>query len=109
MGLAVVAMADQLSVEIAFATPERQCLVTLQVEAGTSVADAIDLAGIAAKFAAENLADLAVGIWGREVTRDYLLKHGDRIEIYRTLLIEPREARRQLAEAGLTMKQGVRG
>jgi putative ubiquitin-RnfH superfamily antitoxin RatB of RatAB toxin-antitoxin module len=35
------------------------------------------------------------------------LKNGDRVEIYRTLLIEPREARRQLAEAGLTMKQGA--
>ncbi|MGB5166651.1 MAG: RnfH family protein [Woeseiaceae bacterium] len=102
-------MADQLSVEIAFATPERQCLMSLEVEAGTSVTEAIAQSGIAAKFDAVKLADLAVGVWGKEVSRDYQLSQGDRIEIYRALLIEPREARRQLAEAGLTMKQGARG
>ena len=101
-------MADKLSVEIAFATPQRQYLAELQVAAGTSIADAITVAGVAARFSAEDLAELPVGIWGREVSRDYVLKEGDRIEIYRALLIEPREARRQLAEAGLTMKQGVR-
>lgn len=102
-------MADKLRVEIAFATPQRQYLAELQVESGTSVAGAIDVAGVAARFSGVDLAELPVGIWGREVSRDYLLKDGDRIEIYRALLIEPREARRQLAEAGLTMKQGVRG
>lgn len=102
-------MAELLKIEVAFATPERQRLMMLEVEAGTSVEEAIVLSGIAAKFDDENLADLPVGVWGREVSRDYRLKNGDRVEIYRSLLIEPREARRQLAEAGLTMKQGGRG
>jgi putative ubiquitin-RnfH superfamily antitoxin RatB of RatAB toxin-antitoxin module len=102
-------MAELLKIEVVFATPQRQRLMMLEVEAGTSVEEAIVLSGIAAKFDAENLADLPVGVWGREVSRDYLLKNGDRVEIYRSLLIEPREARRQLAEAGLTMKQGARG
>jgi putative ubiquitin-RnfH superfamily antitoxin RatB of RatAB toxin-antitoxin module len=109
MALAAADMAELLTVEVAFATPAHQCLVSLEVKAGTSVADAIEQSGIAAKFPADNLQELAVGIWGREVSRDQRLSDGDRIEIYRGLVIEPRDARRQLAEAGLTMKQGVRG
>ena len=101
-------MAEHLNIEVAFATPQRQRLLSLEVEAGTSVDEAIVLSGIAAKFDTDNLADLPVGVWGREVSRDHVLKNGDRVEIYRTLLIEPRDARRQLAEAGLTMKQGAR-
>jgi putative ubiquitin-RnfH superfamily antitoxin RatB of RatAB toxin-antitoxin module len=101
-------MAEHLKIEVAFATPQRQRLLSLEVEAGTSVDEAIVLSGIAAKFDTDNLADLPVGVWGREVSRDYLLKNGDRVEIYRALLIEPRDARRQLAGAGLTMKQGAR-
>ena len=73
-------MADDLSVEVVLATPERQVLLTVNVEAGV-------------------VADLAVGIWGKPVSRDSTVNAGDRIELYRPLDIDPREARRQRARA----------
>ncbi len=94
---------NEIVVEVVFATPETQSLIECNVESGTSVADALERSGIYALFADVELRDLPVGIWGRPVARDRLVQHGDRIEIYRLLEIDPREARRQLAEVGRTM------
>lgn len=99
-------MAEPISVEVAFAEPERQSLVSLQLEAGASVADALEQSGIAARHADVDMDRLATGIWGRVVDRDVALSDGDRVEVYRELCIDPREARRQLAEAGRTMREG---
>lgn len=99
-------MAETISVEVAFAEPERQSLVSLQLEAGASVADALEQSGIAARHADVDMDRLATGIWGRVVDRDFALSDGDRVEVYRELCIDPREARRQLAEAGRTMREG---
>lgn len=96
-----------ISVEVVFALPERQELVALTIPAGASVADAIELSGIAGKFPEHDLAACRVGIWGRLVDRDRLLDDGDRVEIYRPLAIDPREARRKLAAEGKSM--GARG
>lgn len=90
-------------VEVVFATPATQSLIECKVESGMSVADALERSGIYAVFADVELRDMPVGIWGHPVDRDRLVQHGDRIEIYRRLEIDPREARRQLAEVGRTM------
>ena len=92
-------MADDLSVEVVLATPERQVLLTVNVEAGASVADIVLRSGIALHFPGLVVADLAVGIWGKPVSRDSTVNAGDRIELYRPLDIDPREARRQRARA----------
>lgn len=91
---------EELSIELAFATPAKQELLTLVVPAGTTVALAIELSGIAARFAEENLPELQAGIWGKPVDRQHRLQNGDRIELYRPLAIDPREARRLRARAG---------
>lgn len=90
-------MADTVSVEVVLATPEKQALLALNVDAGTSVADVIALSGIEARFPDLRTADMAVGIWGKVVSRDRAVSGGDRIELYRPLEIDPREARRQRA------------
>lgn len=90
-------MAERLAVEIVLATPERQVLLALDVDAGCSVADVIARSGIAAQFPALSLDELPVGIWGRPVSRDTRVGPGDRVELYRPLEIDPREARRQRA------------
>ena len=92
-----------ISVEVVFATPERQRLVELDVEQGATVADAIGRSGLADRFSGIDLDALAVGIWGRTVERDHVLRDGDRVEIYRPLSMDPREARRKLAAVGATM------
>ena len=92
-------MADGLSVEVALATPERQVLLAVNVEDGASVADVIVCSGIQSHFPELAVADMAVGIWGKPVSRDSTVSAGDRVELYRPLEIDPREARRQRARA----------
>lgn len=92
-----------LRVEVAYALPEEQALVALEVEPGTTVQEAIDRSRIADRFPGENLAARAVGIWGHPVGRQKAVGDGDRIEIYRELAMDPRDARRRLASAGRTM------
>jgi len=57
-------------------------------------------------FPDQRLESAAVGVWGRPVDRSHIAYDGDRIEIYRPLLLDPRDARRLLAEQGRTMNQG---
>ena len=90
-------VADSVSVEVVFATAERQVLLALNVEAGASVADVIAQSGIEAGFPDVGMADMTVGIWGKLVPRDRTVSGGDRIELYRPLEVDPREARRQRA------------
>lgn len=94
-----------LAVEVVFATPERQELLDIEVAPGTSVGEAIRQSGIADRFPGVGFEDCAVGIWGRPVERDRVLQYGDRVEIYRPLAMDPREARRQLAAHGGAMGQ----
>lgn len=93
-------MTDGLSVEVALATPGEQVLVTVVVDEGASVADVIAASGIAARFPGLAVATMQAGIWGKPVSKDSIVRHGDRVELYRPLEIDPREARRQRARAG---------
>lgn len=88
-----------MRIEIVYATPSRQELVELQVESPLSVADAIRRSGIEKLFPDDDLATADVGVWGRIVSRESMAGDGDRIEIYRPLERDPREARRLRAEA----------
>ena len=92
-------MADGISVEVVLATPERQVLLALHVPEGSSVADVIAASGIASHFPDLPLDDMPTGIWGKGVTRDNKVREGDRVELYRPLLTDPREARRRRALA----------
>ncbi|MEM8817316.1 MAG: RnfH family protein [Pseudomonadota bacterium] len=96
-----------ISVEVAFALPDRQALLPLTIPPGTTVAKAIALSRITERFPETDFAVLAVGVWGREVMRDHCLQDGDRLEIYRPLRMDPKEARRRLAESGGTMSGTV--
>lgn len=90
-------MPDALHLEVVFATPERQELVTMTLEPGATVADAIRESGLRDVFSHVDLDALQTGIWGRIVARSTPLADGDRVEIYRPLERDPRDARRELA------------
>lgn len=98
-------MPDQelMAIEVAYARPERQRIVSLQVSVGSSVRQALLQSGLGDEFAEIDIQHCPVGVFGREITDDYVIRAGDRIEIYRPLEREPREARRALAARGLTM------
>ena len=93
----------RFDVEIVYATPDRQWLHSLTVSPGDSVADVVSRSGLREAFPSDNIDEFRWGIWGHEVDRKHIVKEGDRIEIYRPLAIDPREARRKLALVGKTM------
>lgn len=99
-------MADQIQVEVVFATVKTQHLVSVALPAGATVADAIAVSSIAERFPAADFDALQAGIWGNLVERGHILSDGDRVEIYRPLELDPRDARRQLALLGRTMGGG---
>ena len=91
-------MADPtIRVEVVFATPQRQVLKALELPQGATVAEAIDRSGLLALFDQVDLDELEVGIWGRITERCCTLQANDRVELYRPLTRDPRDARRELA------------
>lgn len=95
--------AETIRVEVVFALPDRQKLVTLRLPAGATVTQAIAESGLAADFRQPDLSSFPVAIWGVRARPEQLLRDKDRIEILRPLAIDPRDARRQLASKGQTM------
>jgi putative ubiquitin-RnfH superfamily antitoxin RatB of RatAB toxin-antitoxin module len=89
---------QQISIEVVYGTPEKQALLEVVVEQGTTVEQAILASGIVKRFSDINLEVLKVGIWNRTCKLTDLPKKGDRIEIYRPLIADPKEARRRRAE-----------
>lgn len=94
--------------EVAYATPGRQLIVKLRVPPGTTVAQAIEISAIRDQFA-EIQAQPVVGIFSRKVVLDHVLSAGDRVEIYRPLMADPKEARRQKAEQEKAGRKKQRG
>jgi putative ubiquitin-RnfH superfamily antitoxin RatB of RatAB toxin-antitoxin module len=91
-------MADKLiDVEVAYAKPEQQEIVALKMPEGTTAEQAIQASGLLNRFPEIDGADLKVGIFGSVCKLDQLLRQGDRVEIYRPLIHDPKEARRQRA------------
>lgn len=84
-----------LSVEVVYALSERQLLLPLEVKAGTSVRQAIEQSGITRAFPCIDPERDPLGIFGRPVSPDTVLRDGDRVEIYRPLIADPKDSRRQ--------------
>ena len=95
-------MADQntIEVEVVYALADRQALIAVVIPSGATVGEAIDQSGIARKFPEHDLSACTLGIWGRLTDSEHTLQDGDRVEIYRPLLIDPREARRRRVANG---------
>lgn len=89
-----------INVEVAYAKPEQQKIIKLEVEAGCSVKEAAKRSGITAMFPEIDLEAVKMGIFGKVVARPetHELHDGDRVEIYRPLLIDPKELRKARAE-----------
>ena len=86
-----------IRVEVVLAMPERQELVALEVPAGTTVAEVIARSGLPGMFEGF-VPDLEkVGIFGQKTSPEQVLRDADRVEIYRALIADPKEVRRQRA------------
>lgn len=103
-------MGGELDVEVVCALPDRQWCVPVRLPPGATVADAVAEAasGLAEEPGVPDLSCCAVGVWGEVADRKRPLSSGDRVEIYRPLIVDPREARRRAAEAGRTLGRSGR-
>lgn len=86
-----------IRVEVVYALREEQALVTLEMEEGTTVREAIERSGLLARYPEIEPRRGRVGIFGKAVQLDAPLDDGDRVEIYRPLIANPKDARRERA------------
>ncbi len=89
--------------EVAFALPERQLLLPLTVPHGTTAIEVVRLSPVAAEFPDIDFSDPKLGVFSKPVSHDYVVREGDRVEVYRPLTADPKEVRRQLAADGRSM------
>ncbi|MCP5418755.1 MAG: RnfH family protein [Chromatiaceae bacterium] len=101
-----VANDEAISVEVAYARADEQLVISLQVAPGTSLQSAIERSGICERFPEIDMAVVKAGIFGKAAALDTPLKQGDRVEIYRPLIADPKEARKRRAAEGKQMKKG---
>lgn len=94
-------MSKQIQVEVAFALPDKQMIIPLSVEEGCSLYEAAKASGIADKFPELDLESSDMGIFGKgeKDPKAGILREGDRVEIYRALIADPKEVRKKRAEA----------
>ena len=102
----VSANSEEILVEVAYALPAQQVILPVKLMVGATAENAIQASGILAKFPEINLAENKIGIFGKLTTLDTQLRQRDRVEIYRPLIADPKEVRRQRAEAGKVMRKG---
>ena len=98
----------QITVEVVFATPGEQVLEQLRVPAGATIESVIRKSGILARFPEIDLTTNKVGVFGKAAALTATLNEGDRIEIYRPLIADPKEARKKRAAEGKVMKKGAK-
>ncbi|TNE80267.1 MAG: RnfH family protein [Gammaproteobacteria bacterium] len=96
---------ELITVEVAYALPQRQQLTTLQVAPGTTAYEAVQQSGILQQFPEIDLESAKMGIFGQALgskglkpPKDHVLQAGDRVEIYRPLIADPKEVRKRRAE-----------
>ena len=86
-----------IDVEVAYATPEQQVIVALKLAEGTTVEQAIQVSELLDRFPEIERDNLKAGIFGSVCKLDQPLRQADRVEIYRPLIQDPKEARRKRA------------
>jgi uncharacterized protein len=90
-----MASVETLQVEVIYCPGPNQIEhAVLRLNAGATVADALDASGLRARHG-QAIDGLRVGVWNKVKERDTSLRDGDRVEVYRALQVDPKEARRQ--------------
>lgn len=95
-----------IAVEVAYALPDHQTLLRVKVPEGTTAEEAVRQSGMLDKHPEIDLAASKVGIFAKPVPSSRVLREGDRVEIYRPLIADPKAVRKQRAEEGKKMKKG---
>ena len=93
-------MNDLITLEVAYAIPKKQIIISFKAPKEITVKEASVLSGIKKKFNEIDLTKNQLGIFGKITSLEAKLKHKDRIEIYRPLIADPKEIRRKRADTG---------
>jgi len=99
--------ADKIPVEVSYALPGRQVILDLDVAPDTTLAEVIRASGILERFPEIDLDKNKVGVFGKLGKLSDTLHAGDRVEIYRPLIADPKEVRKRRAAEGKVMKKGA--
>jgi len=99
-------MADSIQIEVTYARSERQDVIRLKLSEGSTIGQAIEASGLLQRYPELDLAKLKVGVYGKLSKLDTVLRERDRVEIYRPLIADPKEVRKQRAAEGKVMKKG---
>jgi len=93
-------------VEVAYALEKKQTLLELEVSEGTTLKQAIELSGIIDTYPQIDLTKDKTGVFGKIAKLDTVLREKDRIEIYRPLIADPKQIRKERAAKGKAMRSG---
>jgi putative ubiquitin-RnfH superfamily antitoxin RatB of RatAB toxin-antitoxin module len=91
-------------VEVAYALPDKQSLISIEIKNGSTLKEAIEASGILETFEQIDLTKDRVGIFAKFASLDTILRDKDRVEIYRPLVADPKKARKDRAAEGKAMQ-----
>ena len=100
-------MSNLISVEVVYALAQKQELFAVKIADGATVRQAIEASGVLQKYPEIDLAKNKLGIFAKLAKPEAMIRHRDRIEIYRPLIADPKEVRKQRAAEGKVMKKGA--
>ena len=100
-------MAEMINVEVCYALPAKQELVAVKLPQGASLLQALEASGLLQKYPDIDLKKNKFGIYAKLSKPDSVLRDRDRVEIYRPLIADPKEVRKQRAAEGKVMKKGA--
>lgn len=100
---------ERIRVQVACAEAGRQTVLKLELDAGCTAGEALLRSGVFALHPDIDASGCSIGIFGQEVPRDHCLQDGDRVEVLRPLIEDPRERRRRLAKQGSGKKSAGDG
>ena len=100
-------MSELISVEIVYPLPQKQEIFVVKLPLGATVREAIESSGVLAKYPEIDLAKSKLGVFAKLAKPDSVLRDRDRVEIYRPLIADPKEVRKQRAAEGKVMKKGA--
>ena len=98
---------EWVCVEVAFAREDEQAILTVEGVFGLTAREAIERSGVLQRFPEIDLAGNKIGVFGKVAKLDRVLETGDRVEIYRPLIADPKEARKKRAAEGQVMRKGA--
>lgn len=97
---------ETIQVEVTYARPERQDVIPVKLPVGATLQQAVEKSGLPAKYPEIDPAKSKFGIYSKLAKPDTVLRDRDRVEIYRPLIADPKEVRKQRAAEGKVMKKG---